>query len=364
MAAMQLVIDALGTPEPDGLQGIVYGKALASYALEQVCVKGIDQAVPVMRQGLEILRRLGAKEDLAWPQLLSGFAVPDPHEREQNFLESLAIFEELDDTYGIANSLGMILGSHYTSLGRSDKAQRSIERGLAISRSLGDPEGTAAALRTLGHLNLHLGRYEQARNNFREEGELWDSLSLSRLVGEAIYSVGETYLVEGDFEKAEEAFDKSLVEFELVGDLGCALSSLLALVHIAWQRGQPQKAHELLQESHLILDKRSDSWDQARWWQLSGRVSLQHGDLDAARLAFDNALDYSLKVGGEVLTETILDFVHYYQFLHNELTAGRLLGYTQSQSILPAILVQGRIEPLRASLAAEMNEDTLVLLLE
>jgi predicted ATPase/DNA-binding CsgD family transcriptional regulator/predicted negative regulator of RcsB-dependent stress response len=364
MAAMQLVIDAFGVPEPEGLQGIVYGKALASYGLEKARVVGAEEAAPAMQKGLEILRSLEAKEDLAWPQLLSGFAVPDPQEREKNYLESLAIFEELDDLYGMAASLGLVMGSHYTSQGRYVEALQSIERGLAISRSLDDPEGTAAGLRSLGHLNLHLGKYESARENFQEESELWRGLSFSRLVGEAIRSVGQTYLAEEKFEEAEKAFQESLIEFELVGDKGEALFSMLSLAQIACERKQYQKALELLQDAHQILERRSDIWEQARWWQLNGRVCVGQGDAEAAQHAFEQALEYSLQIGGEIFTETILDFVEIYPSQFDQEIVGRLLGYAQSQTGLSTAVVQNRIEPLRRSLALRIDEDRLALLLK
>jgi len=365
-AAMRLAVDALHMARPEGLQGIVYGKALASYGLEHSRTQGADQALPAINQGLDILHRLGALEDLAWPQILSvfhGISVRDPLESEQYCLESLRIFKEFNNPYGIAFSLAM-LGSLYRQFGRYGEAQLSIERGLAVSRSLGDQEGIAFALRNLGHLNLHLGRYEMARDNFEEEYALWRGLSLPRLATEALSYLGETYLASGDIKKAEELLQESLAEFEQLGDESNALSCLLDLVQIAWQDGQPQKAHGLLREARPILERRSDSKEQARWWQLSGRVYLQQGELDAAQLAFGQALDQSLQAGGIWLIVTILDFAYLYKGLSYEEKAARLLGFAQSQPGLPAALEQRRFEPLYESLKAMISDKKLALLVE
>ncbi|MGD2078261.1 MAG: adenylate/guanylate cyclase domain-containing protein, partial [Chloroflexota bacterium] len=67
-AMLRLAVDALQMSEPEGLQGIVYGGALANYALELVRIEGADRAAPLLHEGLDIMRGLGAKEDLAWPQ--------------------------------------------------------------------------------------------------------------------------------------------------------------------------------------------------------------------------------------------------------------------------------------------------------
>ncbi len=364
-AAMRLAVDALHMQDPEGLQGIVYGKALASYGLEHSRTHGADQAMPAVSKALAILRNLGAREDLAWPQLLSVFenvTARDPLERERRCLESLDIFEEIGNPYGMAFSLGM-LGAHYRQQGRYGEAQLSIERGLAVSRSLGDQEGIAFALRNLGHLNLHQGRYELACSNFEEEYVLWCELSLPRLASEALSYLGETYLAVGDFKKAEELLQESLAEFEQLGDEGNALTCLLDLGQLAWQVGQPQKARGLLRESRPILERRNDSKEQTRWWQLSGRVYLQQGELETAQLAFDRALEHSLSNGGIRFIETLLDFALLYKDLLAEEKAAYLLGFALAQTGLPASLVQWRIEPLRESLESITDDNKLALLL-
>ena len=365
-AAMHLAVEALHMPQPQGLQGIVYGKALASYGLEQSHVHGADHAASAIRQGIEILRRLGAREDLAWPQILfanHGVEIHDPQKRAQYCLESLAIFEDMENLYGIAFSL-VVLGSHYRQLGRFAEAQMSIERGLDVSRSLDDQEGMAHSLRHLGQLNLHLGRYVVASSNFKEEYALWCGLSLPRLAGEALRSLGVTYQADGVFEEAEQVLQESLAEFELIGDEGNALSCLLDLGLIALQRERLQAALALLQDAHPILERWSDRKEQARWCQISGRISLQQGDLGTARLAFGHALKYSLQSRGVTHIETILNFATLYHSQSDMVNAAHLLGFAQSQTGLPAAVIQWRIEPLRASLAVGMDDNSLALLLE
>lgn len=367
VAAIRLAVDALRMPEPQGLQGIVYGKALAARGLSERRLHGADYAEPSLRQGLEILRRLGAREDLAWPQILwvphdGALADPKMEDRyEQYCLESLEIFEDLNDSYGIAFCLA-VLGSHYLQLGRNAEAKLNIERGHAISHSLGDQEGMAHALRRLGHLNLHLGHYDIARDNFQEEFGLWRGLSLPRLAAEALRSLGETYLAEADFEKADEVLKESLSSFEQVGDEGNALFSLLDLVELALRQSQPQVAQRLLRQARPLADRRQRSEVQALWWLLSGRVYLHQNDLETVNLALDRALEYSIQAGGLMLTETILDFALLYRRLGEDENAARLLGFAQAQTGLPAVLVQGRLEPLRESLATVLDNDSLALL--
>jgi predicted ATPase/class 3 adenylate cyclase len=358
----RLIVDALKMPEPEGLQGIVYGSALANYAIELEKLEGADRVVPLVREGFDIMRRLGAKEDLAWPQLVAGWTFQDPQEIESAFLESLAIFEERDNLYGIAFSL-LMLSWYYRNQGRHEEARSSIERGVQISRSLSDPEGQAVALLRLGNLNLHLGHYETARRNFQEERELWRELALPRLVGQANMNMGEAYLLGGDTARAEGAFLLSLEDFAQISDEAHSFWSLLGLARIALRKGQAETAQELLNRAGAVLEGRQDSYEQARWWQLFGRLSLLQNEPADAQKALSRALAYSQQADNMELLRTIVEFAYLYQAQSDTRRAARLLGFVQSQAGLEAGLVQWRIEPLLASLAAVLGERELSRLL-
>ena len=361
-AMLLLAVDALKMPEPVGLQGIVYGSALANYAVELSWIEGADRTAPAFREGLDIMRRLGAREDLAWPQVLAGRMFQDPLEIERAFLESLAIFEEQDNPYGIAFSFLMLSWCNRNQ-GLYEEARSNIKRGLRISRSLGDPEGEATALRQLGRLNLHLGHYESACRNFEEERDLWRKLELHRLVGEAITGLGYSYLHNGDTVRAEEAFLQSLDEFAQITDEAHSFWSFLGLSRVALRRGQVEAARRFLSKAAGVLEGRQDNSDQTRWWQISGRLSLLQGDVEKARQEFARALEYSQLADNIELMKMVVEFAYLYQDQSDTEQATRLLGFVQSQAGLPAELLQWRIEPLLVSLAVVMDEQKISLLL-
>ena len=366
IAAFRLVMDTLQMPQPEGLQGIVYGKALVHFGLEKSFVEGADQASPVIIKGLKILRKLGRREDFTWLQLISvfqGIFKNDPQTREQYCLECLDFFEEQNDSLGTAFSL-IVLGTHYRQVDRFLEAQQCIERGLAISRSIGDQEGSANALRHLGHLNLHLGNFEAAWQNYQEEAALWSALSLPRLKSQALQSIANTSLAMGNLEEAEQIYLESLAEFEQLGDPGNALINLFGLTRIAIQQKKHRKALELLQDARSIMKGRHDSEDQARWCLLSGRISMQQNDLKAAHLALCRALEVHSKVHNHTLIETFIDFAHYHQRQSEVETAARLLGFIQAQSGLPALLIQERINPLSTKLIGDLDAGRLAELLD
>lgn len=362
-AVLSLAVDALRMPEPEGLQGIVYGNALANYAIELMKLEGADRAAPMVREGLNIMRRLGAGEDLAWTQMISGWAFQDPQEIEPAFLESLAIFEAQNNPYGTAFTL-LMLSWYYREQGRYEEARSSIQRGLEISHSLGDPESRATALRQLGRLNLHLGDYESAQSNFWEERELWRELGLPRPAGEASRNLGYAYLFNRDSDRAEEVFVQSLEEFNQAADEANAFWSLLGLAQVGLQQERAEIAQGFLEKAGEILKGRQDSEDQALWWQLSGRLALLRGKPVEVRQALDRALEYSQQASDMDLIRTVVEFACWYQGQNDMAQAARLLGFAQSQVGLPADLIQWRIEPLIASVAAAMDEGELSSLLE
>jgi tetratricopeptide (TPR) repeat protein len=220
----------------------------------------------------------------------------------------------------------------------------------------------AHALRRLGELTLYLGRYDEACENFQEEAAQWGELRLPRLEAEALRSLGETYLAQEDFERADQALKESLSGFEQVGDQGNALLSLLDLVRLVLTQEQPQIAHRLLQEARSIMDGRQDREEQAQWWLLSGRAYLQQNNLEIAHLALSRALEYSFQGSRLTLVRTTLGLADLKLHQGDEGNAARLTGFAQSHSGMPAALKQQRLEPLQVKLLAALEDDLLAAL--
>ena len=357
VAALRLAREAARMPDPDGEQGIVFGMALADYGLEQSRIAGADQSQEILRRGLAIMRRLDARREMAWYQVLAVmFGVLGQVEEEGEALasEGLDIFRELGDPSGTAYAYA-VLGTHYRRFGRFGRAKRRIESAALTSQATGDKQGMAVAVRHLGRLNLSTGDYPEARENFREEARLWRELGLPRLQGEALTWLGKTGLATGDFAEAESALLESLAAFEELDDHGNALHVLLDLAELAWQRLRTNEARERLADAAAKMVGRSDSRQSVRFWQLSGRISLQAGELQNAREAFSRALEFGRQVEPATLFETITDFAYLARSAGKNKTAVFLVGHVSAQVRLPAPFVRGRLHPLRLSLAGMLD---------
>ena len=175
--------------------------------------------------------------------------------------------------------------------------------------------------------------------------------------------MGYAYLYDGDIVNAEKAFLQSMDEFAKIADEAHSFWSILGLARITLRQGKVKSTREFLNKASDILEGRQDSSDETHWWLISGRLSLLQGDLEKARLAFGRALEYSQQADNMDLLRTVVEFAYLYQRQSEPKKAARLLGFVQSQAGLPAWLVQGRIQPLLASLATQMDEQELSLLL-
>ena len=184
------------------------------------------------------------------------------------------------------------------------------------------------------------------------------------MVGQADKELGEAYLLGGDTVRAKEAFLSSLDELAQIAHEAHSFWSLLGLARIALRERQAETAHEFLNQAGAVIEGRQDSYEQARWWQVSGRLSLLQNKPAKARQALDRALAYSQQVDDMAIVRTIVEFAYLYQTQSDLQGAARLLGFVQSQATLEAGLVQWRIKPLLESLAAALDEQELSLLLE
>ncbi|HEX9441154.1 MAG TPA: tetratricopeptide repeat protein, partial [Roseiflexaceae bacterium] len=129
--------------------------------------------------------------------------------------ESLALFQELGDSWGIAYVL-LNLGVSYHQQDDLRQAERLIEQSLASFRTLGDSWGIAWALRFL------MGVHADAAGS-----------------GDSQHQSSRVMVL----------LEESLVHFRAVGDLFGIAAALGSLGSIAAKQGDDRRAHVLLAES-------------------------------------------------------------------------------------------------------------------
>jgi predicted ATPase/class 3 adenylate cyclase len=133
------------------------------------------------------------------------------------FDESLALFRELGDKWGIALSLNN-LGNVFHEEGDHSSARSMYEECLAIRRELGDKLGIAVSLTNLGIVAVDQGDYALARSLYEE------SLAIEREVGDkhaiavSLHNLGLVALEEGNYALACSLYEESLAIAQELGD--------------------------------------------------------------------------------------------------------------------------------------------------
>ena len=142
--------------------------------------------------------------------------------------------------------------------GDHDRAFALCERGLALSRDLGDNESIAWFLIWLGATALHQGDYDRAAAFFEESLPLSRALDDKWLISMALADLGVVARLQGDYDRAAALHTESLTLGREVGDKWRIAASLVSLGIVALQLGDYARAAALYEESLTLSQEIRD----------------------------------------------------------------------------------------------------------
>jgi tetratricopeptide (TPR) repeat protein/predicted amidohydrolase len=202
---------------------------------------------------------------------------------------SLTVFEGLNHTQGIADSL-FRMGSVHWSKGDLDRALEHTEQSLAIREQLGNKHDIALSLVNMGTNFWWKGDLDPALEYTRR------SLAIMEDVGDRHYSVlallnlATIYLSRGDLDQALEYCQQGLTVSEELGDRRNISYALSTIGEIYGEKGDLQRALEYHQRC-LKITKEMGSQFMARALVSLGTVCRLMGDLDHAQEHFQRSLE-------------------------------------------------------------------------
>jgi len=179
-------------------------------------------SIEAAEQGLELLHDLeGAGQDVRHEMALAAshqarierYYCPDPLEAKRLYAQSVALYEEVGDRWGLARALAS-LGWTAEQVGNLGEAQALCERSLAIRQELGDRHGMAEAMLNLGIISWVQGHLGEAEHLLRE------SLGISRALddwirmAQTMKSLGEVLVRSGRYEDGLVSMESSVDIFE------------------------------------------------------------------------------------------------------------------------------------------------------
>jgi predicted ATPase/DNA-binding winged helix-turn-helix (wHTH) protein len=200
--------------------------------------------------------------------------------------ESISLYEELDDEWGIAASLNALAVSA-RDRGDYSSAESSFERSLACWRMLTDRSATARCLHNLANVIKVRGEYARAQWALREATKLFEELGDRSGAAWSINQQGDIAREQGDLAAARGLYQHALSVFREAGDQWGSARSLTDLGSIDCELGDYLAAHAAYREAMEIFTDLGHRRGMARTLESAACLALARGN--AAR---------ALKLGG------------------------------------------------------------------
>lgn len=184
-------------------------------------------------------------------------AAHDTDTAQRSYLQSLGLFEELNEAWYVAEAL---LGLGHISLTQGDfDGQRAyVQRALDMYRTLGNVRGTASALSMLADIDSYRGRLMSGL----ELG--YESLAAFRSLGDPAGSaiclsrIGMTYMNLGDVNNARLVVNESAAIFEEIGSRRDEVIAYAYLTAIELMAGDYVQAHSNALRSYTTATDLND----------------------------------------------------------------------------------------------------------
>jgi len=249
------------------------------------CILWSDEAA-------EIFRQLNYKHWQAQALLQSGLLrveTNEPDAGSEQIRLALTIYREIGDGDGEARAVGT-LGEAYRFLNRYDEALTLFEEQLQIALKIRDRKRQIIALGDKGATLVKLGHYDEAILAFNEAKQLAKLTGNHNDETKALGSLGEAYALSGDFDKAIAVYKEQV---ELGKTMGLVSKQLYAIKQISEMyaaRGEYERAKEWLSAGVVLSETSRDVHDQpSAVFELS-RFLFSIGEHAEAILAAEKAM--------------------------------------------------------------------------
>ncbi|MBP0026872.1 CHAT domain-containing tetratricopeptide repeat protein [Roseofilum sp. Guam] len=162
--------------------------------------------------------------------------------------QALTLYREMGDRQGEANSLGS-LGNAYHALGQVQRAITFHEQSLTLAREISDRQGEANSRGNLGLAYRVLGQYQRAINFYEQ------SLTLAREISDhqgetaSLGNLGIAYESLGQYQRAINYLEQTLTLAREIGDRQGEANSLGSLGNAYHALGQYQRAINFHQQT-------------------------------------------------------------------------------------------------------------------
>ncbi|MEA2600967.1 MAG: hypothetical protein QOF89_1959 [Acidobacteriota bacterium] len=328
-------------------QTLVVARALIFQGYAMVKMGRTQEALALFRESRDLAEKAGHQWQVGMALSNIAYALKslgDLDGAEKADLEALGIAQRFGSGVGIASQLYSLAELHQ-GRGELGKALQFLEKSQRWNVEIGDRVGQTRVLNRQGEILCAQGDLAGAREQFEGAWRIGQSMGNAAVEAESLANLGNVLGLQGDLAGARSRHEQAFAIFRQAGDSELAASSLTSLaevaarlgdLHIAWERSTQAllakrragdkvgvarilgsrarlaynrgdlAASRSLGEDQLLLARETGARSLAAGALRNlGRAALAMGDLDGARKSFQEALETSSSLGGDLQTTEI-----------------------------------------------------------
>ncbi len=201
--------------------------------------------------------------------------------------EAIKTFESLNDIINVAIAKAN-LGTVYLDIGEYDRAKNIFDETLLIYEIIKDTSGIANVYEKKGAIYFFESHYTLARKSYYRAYNLFVSIGKEMEAAIELGNIGETYEMEGKYEKAIDYYKQAIVienKYEYYSGL---IFIYQALGRTYYKKGNFEKANKSYIKSLHYINKIGEHREYPNVYKLLYELSEKKGD-------YKNAYKYSLK---------------------------------------------------------------------
>jgi serine/threonine-protein kinase PknK len=189
------------------------------------------------------------------------------------------------------------LGALVTAQGDFAAAEHFLEQSLSLYMELDDEWGIAASLNALAIAARDRGDYALAQSNFERSLACWRLLPDRLAIARCLHNLANVVKVRGDYPRARWALREATEIFEDLGDRSGAAWSTNQQGDIAREQGDLTAARRLYQHAISAFRESGDRWGSARSLTDLAGIDSEQGEHLAGQAAYREALEIFAGLG-------------------------------------------------------------------
>ena len=188
-------------------------------------------------------------------------------------------------------------GGIYFSLGNYKLALLNYLKALNIREEINDTLGIAMSLGNIGIIHLYLGNYEKARENYFKSLKIFKKENDISGIASAYINIGNIYRVEGDMNMALKYYKKSLVIRKLIDEKREIATSINNIAGIYYYLNNIDSALFYFNKALIIYEKLEDNGGLAMVLGNIGEMYNKKGNYSKALEYHKRSLEIAIEIG-------------------------------------------------------------------